>query len=263
MSLSVHIPQFEGPLALLIHLIRQKEMDILDIDIHLITSEYLEYIKKMKQLDLEVAGDFIAMAATLIQIKSKMLLPDSDEDEKQEEGNEGDPRETLVKKLLEYRSFQSAGKKLYDRPLLGRDIYKPFKKNEVPKKENPEIVLQDNALFSLMTHYVKALRQAKKVIHRVRQKTRSIASRILEIRDCFLVNQKIRLRELVGKGKELKEELLITFLSCLELSKMGFISISQAKQYGEIYLVGKRPLEENVISQVEEYSGSHTEKNNR
>ena len=258
MSLSIiHIPQFEGPLALLLHLIRKEEMDILDINVQLITSQYLEYIKKMKQFDLEVAGDFIAMAATLIQIKSKMLLPVSPDQSGQEE-EEMDPRGNLVQCLLEYQRFQEASKKLYSRSLLNRDVFKRNQRETVSdQEEEARIILDENALFSLMTHYMNSIRKMKRAIHRVAKKTRSITSRILEIRDRFIVNQRIRLRELVDWGKkDIKEELLVTFLSCLELGKMGFVSLYQSKVYGDIYLMGKRQIPGDAVTGAENYSGS-------
>ncbi len=255
MSLSIQIPQFEGPLGLLLYLIRKEEMNIFDIDVRLITSQYLEYIKKMKQFDLEVAGDFIAMAATLIQIKSKMLLPVSPE-ESDGEGENEDPRETLVERLLEYQRFQEVSKKLYDRSLLNRDVFKRNQREIFENRQESEIVIDENALFSLMACYVNSIRKMKRAVHRVVKKTRSIASRIFEIRDRFIVNQKITLRELVDRGKDFKEELLVTFLSCLELGKMGFISIYQSKTYGDIYLTGKRQIDGDVVTRVGEYSGN-------
>src|ERR1700742_1402212 len=120
MSIHVHLEQFEGPLGLLLYLIRQEEMDIFDIDIHQITRQYLEYIKTMRHLDLEVAGEFVAMAATLLHIKSRMLLPQHD----MEEGEEvQDPRKELVQKLVEYQKIQELSKQLYERPLLRRDVW--------------------------------------------------------------------------------------------------------------------------------------------
>ena len=254
MSLSIHIPQFEGPLDLLLYLIRKEEMNILDIDVQLITSQYLEYIKKMKQFDLEVAGDFIAMAATLIQIKSKMLLPlppeefDGEEDE--------DPRKDLVECLLEYQRFQEVSKELYNRSLLNRDVFKRNQREIFKNQGESEIILDENALFSLTACYVGILRKMKRAVHRVAKKTRSIASRILEIRDRFVVDRKITLRELIDRGRDFKEELLVTFLSCLELSKMGFISIYQSRAYGDIYLTGKRHIGRDAAAGVEDYNGN-------
>src|SRR6185369_16660831 len=120
MSLQVQLDKFEGPLSLLLYLIKKNELDIYDIPITEITQQYLEYIKIMKELNLEVAGEFVAMAATLIYIKSRMLV--TQYDEHGEEIKE-DPRKELVQKLLEYQKFQKAGKDLYKRPLIGRDIW--------------------------------------------------------------------------------------------------------------------------------------------
>src|SRR5262245_29769059 len=113
MSIRVQLAHFEGPLGLLLYLIRKNEMDIYDIEINLITKQYLDYIKNMKKLDLEVAGDFIAMAATLIQIKSKMLLPQHSETG--EETDVEDPRKGLVQRLLEYQQYQNISKQLNSR----------------------------------------------------------------------------------------------------------------------------------------------------
>ena len=121
MSIRVQLQQFEGPLDLLLYLIRKDEMDIFNINVAQITNQYLEFIKLMKEFDLEVAGEFIAMASTLIQIKSKMLLPNYDENGEVIENI--DPRKELVQKLLEYEKFKEAAKQLYDRPLLNRDLW--------------------------------------------------------------------------------------------------------------------------------------------
>src|SRR5271154_6867759 len=118
--LNIQLDRFEGPLSLLLYLIRKNELDIYDIPINAITQQYLEYIQIMKELNLEVAGEFIAMAATLIFIKSKMLVPQYDAN-----GEEiaDDPRKELVQQLVEYQKYQEAGKELYKRPLVGRDIW--------------------------------------------------------------------------------------------------------------------------------------------
>jgi segregation and condensation protein A len=159
-NLSIQIPQFEGPLALLLYLIRKEEMDIFDIDIYLITTQYLEYIKKMKQFDLEVAGDFIAMAATLLQIKSKMLLPNYNELGEEEEVE--DPRKELVNRLIEYQKFQEISKTLYERPLLGRDVFRRGKSEAIHSDEDGEIILDEGGLFSLIAYVPQQCSQNEK-----------------------------------------------------------------------------------------------------
>lgn len=256
MSMTISLNQFEGPLALLLYLIRKEEMDIMDINIHEITTQYLEYIKLMKELDLEYAGEFVAMAATLIHIKSKMLLPQYDEHGEIIENE--DPRKELVQKLLEYQKYQEAGRSLYDRPLMGRDVWG---RGSREKLEAPEegIELEDNALFSLITMYRRLVKSAQKRIHRVTAKAQSIANRILELKDRLLVGSRVGLTELIDATEERARQLLITFLSTLELGKMGFVGLYQTEPFAEIWIETKRPIENDMISRVEEYDNIHSQ----
>src|SRR5262245_45625515 len=146
MSIHVHLERFEGPLGLLLHLIREQEMDIFNININEITRQYLEYIKNMRRLDLEVAGEFIAMAATLIHIKSRMLLPQYTEDG--EEVVSEDPRKELVQKLLEYKKIKELSGDLYKMPLLGRDVFPRGERADIESLEEGELVLEEKPLFS-------------------------------------------------------------------------------------------------------------------
>lgn len=249
-SLSVQLAHFEGPLALLLYLIRKEEMDIMDIKIHEITAQYLDYIKLMKDLDIEVASEFIAMAATLIHIKSRMLLPqygDNGEVMEQE-----DPRKELVQKLIEYQKYQEASKLLAERPWVGRDI---FLRGVREKLEAPEedIELEENALFSLIAAYRKALAGAKKRIHKVAAKAQSIASRILELKDRLVEGVRLRMVDLLEVTEDKTRGVLITFLSLLELGKMGFVQLAQNEPYSDIWILTKKPIETDVISRVEEY----------
>lgn len=250
MSITVQLPKFEGPLGLLLYLIRKEEMDIMDIKVHEITKQYLDYIKLMKELDLEVAGEFVAMASTLIQIKSRMLLPQYDENGEVIE--QEDPRKELVQKLLEYQKYQEASKLLYDRPLVGRDVWLRGVRESLDQKEE-EIILEENALFSLISTYRKMLRSVKKKIHQVTAKAQSISSRVLEIKDRLIVGNKVTLMELVTATEDRARQALITFLSLLELGKMGFVSLYQTEAYSDIWVDTKKPVETDVLARVEEY----------
>ncbi|QDK37785.1 ScpA family protein [Bdellovibrio sp. NC01] len=250
MSITVQLPKFEGPLGLLLYLIRKEEMDIMDIKIHEITKQYFDYIKLMKELDLEVAGEFVAMASTLIQIKSRMLLPQYDENGEVIETE--DPRKELVQKLLEYQKYQEAAKLLYDRPLVGRDVWLRGTRESLAQMEE-EIVLEENALFSLIGSYRKALRSMKKKFHQVAAKAQSIASRVLDIKDRLIPGKRITMMELVTATEERARQALITFLSLLELGKMGFVSLYQSENYGDIWVDTKKPIETDVLARVEEY----------
>lgn len=250
MSITVQLPKFEGPLGLLLYLIRKEEMDIMDIKIHEITKQYFEYIKLMKELDLEVAGEFISMASTLIQIKSRMLLPQYDENGEAIE--QEDPRKELVQKLLEYQKYQEAAKLLYDRPLVGRDVWLRGTREKLDEKEE-EIILEDNALFSLISSYRRVLRSVKKKVHQVAAKAQSISSRILEFKDRLIVGQRTTMMDLVNATEDRARQALITFLSLLELGKMGFVGLYQTEVYSDIWVETKKPIETDVLSRVEEY----------
>lgn len=250
MSINVQLPKFEGPLGLLLYLIRKEEMDIMDIKIHEITKQYFEYIKLMRELDLEVAGEFVSMASTLIQIKSRMLLPQYNENGEIVETE--DPRKELVQKLLEYQKYQEAAKLLYDRPLVGRDVWLRGTRETLDQKED-EIILEENALFSLISSYRRVLRSVKKKVHQVAAKAQSIASRVMELKDRLVVGQRVTLIELVTATEERARQALITFLSLLELGKMGFVGLYQTEAYGDIWIESKKPIESDVLARVEEY----------
>lgn len=259
MSLRVQLQQFEGPLGLLLYLIRKEEMDIFDINIHQITSQYLEYIRRMKNFDLEVAGDFIAMASTLLQIKSQMLLPQYDE--QGEEVEEEDPRKQLVQKLLEYQRYQKASEQLYSRPLLFRDQWPRGVKETFHSNEEPEIDLEEGGLFSMIALYRKAVRRVRKKTHEVGTKGQSIASRVREIRNLFKVGVRTAMSALLGKKDpgERRQEVLITFLSLLELAKMGFVKLFQAETFQEIHVQANKEIGSEVAETVHEYDAQDAE----
>ncbi|MCB0412079.1 MAG: segregation/condensation protein A [Bdellovibrionales bacterium] len=255
-ALHIQLDRFEGPLGLLLHLIRKEEMDIFDINIHQITHQYLEYIKAMRHLDLETAGDFVAMAATLIHIKSRMLLPSYNEEG--EEIETEDPRKVLVQKLLEYQKYQEAAHKLYDRPLLNRDWWLRGRREDLESVElEGELIVEDNPLFSLISSYREAVKKMKKTVHRVLGELQSIASRILEIKDRLVVGQRVLLNDLVTDIEKGRDQLLVTFLSLLELAKMGFVRLFQAQNYGDLYIEARRSIEEASVSQVENYESAY------
>lgn len=253
MSLNVLLPKFEGPLGLLLYLIRKEEMSIMDINIHEITRQYLDYIKLLKELDLELASDFIFMASTLIQIKSKMLLPQYGEDG--EILDDVDPRKELVQKLLDYQKFQEAAKKLNDRAWLGRNVWgRGMPQDFETSDASSEVILEENGLFQMISAYRKMVRSLKNKVHEVSEKVQSIASRILEIKDRFIIGQRILLSELINTTEDRSRQLLITFLSLLELGKLGFINLYQTEPYAELWIESRRSIDTNVISNVEEYN---------
>ncbi len=263
MSYLVHLRQFEGPLGLLLYLIRKEEMDIFDINVNEITNQYLEYIRMMKELDIELAGDFVAMAATLIHIKSRMLLPQYNEEGEVVE--QEDPRKELVQKLIEYQRYQEAAKKLYDRPLLNRDVYlRGYREdlNSVPGGEQVgDIILEEDGLFSLISSYRRALRKAQKFVHKVRPKVISIAARVMEIKERLIVGSRVLLHDLLNIGPDTQRtQLLVTFLSILELGRMGYVSLFQSEVYGDIHIETIKAVERNVLERVQEFDSGDADK---
>ena len=256
MSIHVQLERFEGPLGLLLRLIREQEMDVFNINIHQITRQYLEYIKTMRRLDLEVAGEFIAMAATLLHIKSRMLLPNYNEDG--EEVKE-DPRKELVQKLLEYKKMRELSADLYKLPLLGRDVFKRGEREEVEALEEGELILEENPLFSLIASYRTAIKNMKKTVHKVATELQSIAERILEMRNFLVVGKRILFRELITDTRPESNQILVTFLSLLELAKIGFVSIFQNEPFADIHVEPKKTIERDVVTRVESYDNANAE----
>lgn len=254
-GVTIHLNQFEGPMGLLLYLIRKEEMDIMNINIFQITGQYLAYIRNMNTLDLENAGDFVAMAATLIHIKSRMLLPDHALSEDEEVAE--DPRKELVQKLLDYQKYKEASQNLYTRTLLNRDVWLKGAKEPMPEGVDDTIWVEDNALFGLITSYRKAMKRAKNAVHKVSARMQSVASRILEIRKYLVPGNWVSFFEILKnenvKPEQMRSSLLITFLSLLELGKLGFVKVFQSDTYGDIHIEAMNAIDGDVISQVEEY----------
>ena len=261
-DVKVSLEHFEGPLALLLYLIRKEEMDIMNINIVQITDQYLAFVKNMKTLDLELAGDFIAMAATLIQIKSRMLMPKELLTEEEEEDLE-ESKQQLLDRLREYKRFQEASKKIYESPLLGRDVWSKGYKEKSFKRPDDVVKVEDNPLYALIVHYKKALKGVKKTVHRVGLRLQSIASRVMEIKVHLVGHKKTSLLELAGLPSDFttdfRSRLLITFLSTLELSKMGFVRLFQSQIYSDIHMNVVGDLDGDVVSQVEDYESLNDE----
>ncbi len=255
MHLHFHLDRFDGPLGLLLYLIRKEEMDIFDINIHEITVQYLNYIKSLKNLDLEMAGEFVAMAATLIHIKSKMLLPNYSDSADEEAGE--DPRKTLVQKLLEYEKFKTAAQQLNGMPLLNRDQWTREEKVDLNTYSEEEIAVSDRPLFSLIQAYRSTIGRVKKTVHKVGEALQSIAQRISEIKGLLRVGVRREFGELVlsdGIAPELRQgRVLITFLSLLELAKMGFVSLFQNDKETPIYVDAKKEIVDELLNGIEDY----------
>jgi segregation and condensation protein A len=233
---SVHLDTFDGPLDLLLHLIRKNELDICDISIAVITRQYLDYIKLMKELNLEVAGDFLVMAATLLQIKSRTLLP-VDEPEAGEV-EEDDPRAELIRRLMEYQQYKEAGMVIGARALLGREVF-------VRTCEDPLLTAAQNvegplevSLFELVDAFRCLLeRIPTEHFHDVAAaETFSIADCINEILSLLQERDTVQFDDLV-RDEFTRERVIVTFLALLELCRLKLIRIFQNGHQGSIWFV--------------------------
>ncbi len=226
----VKIQIFEGPLDLLLHLIRKNEVDIHDIPIAEITGQYLEYIELMEQLNIELAGEFLVMAATLIQIKSRMLLPRLTEVEDGE-----DPRLEIALPLLEYVRFKEAAQRLEERRWLERDVFNRGSSDEIePVYEEP--ALFNLGLFDLIDAFKRVM---DNLSHRrtlaVVEDRLSVRERVAQLMEIFREKEDLLFDELFSEDRS-KAALVVTFLALLEVTRMGFVHIYQETPFGAIRL---------------------------
>ncbi len=234
---SVQLPHFEGPLDLLLHLCQKHELNILEIPIGFVTEKYLEFLAVMQLMNLDLAAEYLVMAATLAHIKSKMLLPappPGQEDETDPE-EEIDPREALIRRLLEYQKYKDAGEKLAARGVAGRDVFL----RGAPLEEATSTGLAPLAevpLFSLVEAFQRVLDRSKvKLTHDVVADRVSLSDRILELTDLLRTRKRLQFDQLFGDAST-KFDLVITFLALLEMTKLRMTRLFQSEALGPLYV---------------------------
>lgn len=228
----VRTEAFEGPLDLLLHLIKKNELDIYNIPIAEISRQYLDYLDVMRELNLDVAGEFLVMASTLIQIKSQMLLPQISDPDDEEQGQ--DPRAELVRRLLEYERYREASALLVAREVLDRDVFaRNFASEELeafPSEEELPVI----EMFELVDAFRRILAKApKESFHEVGSENISIADRISDILDFLQGKESVDFEELFV-GSNTREFIIASFLAVLELCRLKMIRLSQFENYGRI-----------------------------
>ncbi len=225
----VKLPVFEGPLDLLLHLVRKNKLDIFDLPMALITEQYLAYLEMMKALDLDIAGEYLLMAATLIYIKSRLLLP-REEPEANGWQEPEDPRREIVEPLLELAKFQEAAKSLAARPILGADVFSP--PGEEPEGEEEISV----SLFELLAALKEVLGRKPPTPLEVKRARVMVAEKMEEI--LFLLGQKAKLwlSELLARAQR-REEAIAYFLALLELAFRGEVRLLQNAPWEEIEIL--------------------------
>lgn len=231
----IKLEQFEGPLDLLLFFIKRDELNIYDIPISKITKEFLEYVNLIKMLDLEVAGDFILMASTLMHIKVRMLLPR----EVDEKGEEIDPRAELIQALLEYKRYKEMSDDLSFMESGQRKIsYRGNYTKDV--KESPpefEVLLKNVTVFDLAKAFKKAIENLKpEVFHEIKKINITIDEQITFIMNSLEENPELHFLSLVNEMRE-KIRIVITFVALLELTKMGMIGLKESSDFNDFVII--------------------------
>lgn len=226
----VKLDSFTGPLDLLLHLIKKNEINIYDIPIALITRQYLEYISFLKDLNLSFAGEFLVMATTLIQIKSRLLLPKEEDSSPLEEE---DPRSELVRLLVEYQQFKDAAGRLFDQERMWRDFYQrePL---EGAKPAVQDVLLEDVGLFDLLDVLQDVLRRTEsQAIFEITPETITVQDRINAILERLEMDSNMTFSAFFD-GAVSKSMIIVTFMAVLELVRMRLVRIYQADLFGPI-----------------------------
>jgi len=246
MSLEVKLQVFEGPLDLLLHLIEKNKVDIYDIPIVDITEQYLDYIRQMQREDMNIMSEFLVMAATLIDIKCRMLLPK----EVNEDGEEEDPRAELVEKLLEYKMYKYMSYELKDRQLDAEKVW--FKTKTMPKEVveytppvDYEQLIGEVNLSGLREIFESVIKRQENKIDPIRSTFGKIEkdevdmdAKMIYVQDYVLMQKKCSFRNLLERQHS-KAEVIVTFLVILELMKVGKILIEQEDAFDDIYITSR------------------------
>ncbi|OGX46556.1 MAG: hypothetical protein A3G38_03285 [Omnitrophica WOR_2 bacterium RIFCSPLOWO2_12_FULL_51_8] len=231
MSYKIKLEIFEGPLDLLLYLVKKDHLNIYDIPIAKVTEQYLQYLNLMQLLDLNIAGEFLVMAATLMQIKSKLLLPAQEEAEVEAQE---DPRAELVRRLLEYEKFKEIAENLRQRENGQREVFKRPKTEIGRELEAGGEVYFEASIFDLINAFSQALKDVpREVFYEVIKDEFSIEQKSHEILHLLLVNPAVQLSSLFVKAKN-KIEIVVTFLAILELIKLKEIVARQGGLFQEI-----------------------------
>ncbi|MFO7569434.1 MAG: segregation/condensation protein A [Smithellaceae bacterium] len=231
---AIKLDMFEGPLDLLLHLIKKNEIDIYNIPVALITQQYLDYLNIIKSLNLDLAGEYLVMASTLIHIKSRMLLPVPEEPS--EEENEEDPRAELVRQLLEYQAFKEAAAELQKRPILERDVFKrsaPLPETaRKPGDSDDELI--EVSIFELIDAFHRLVtRIDHKELLEIDLEKMSLSDIINDVMDRLTRERNLTFEELLGERKD-RRRVIYVFLAILELVKLKMVKAYQTSAFGVI-----------------------------
>ena len=231
MTYKLRLGNFEGPLDLLLHLIKKSEVDIHDIPISSVTDQYIEYLEMMRELDLDIASEFLVMAATLMEIKSRMLLPVEPVDEESEE----DPRFELIEQILEYKKYKEYAGHLEQKAAEEMHYFQRKYKEDIDVETGEPLI--EAGLFELLQAFKQVLEYAKEEsFSEITLEEVSVEEQMDHLRNRLRENGNMLLDEVFDKGNKTKMVLIATFLALLELIRLREVAAQQTKRLGEIRL---------------------------
>lgn len=236
MYYEINIPEFEGPLDLLLHLIRQSNININEISIDDITKQYLEYINKMEEMNLNIASEYLVMAAELLQIKSASLLPKTESEEEEEE----DPKERLINKLLEYEQYKNITNTFKDLESLRKEVYTREPNNLLDYKEYEKDIdygVDLNDLLEAFSKFIEQKELDKPLNTKITNKEYSVAKRSFEIKNLLRIKKKIDFKDLFEVFT--KDYVVVTFLSILSMTRKQEIELEQEDNFKNIIIKEK------------------------
>ncbi len=232
MAVHVQLKIYEGPLDLLLHLIRKNEISIVDVPIASITEQYLAALELMQGLNLDLSGEYLVMAATLLHIKSRTLLPPEEEEGDDDDDDGLDSREALVRRLLEYERFKNAARELEDREILNRDVF-ARQGRSAPVRE---VGFEQLSVFDLVSALQQVLeRFPGPSVHTVVQETASVRERMTHILDTLHARPSVRFHELFDTARS-RMDVVVTFLALLELIRIRAVHAVQEERLGPIVM---------------------------
>lgn len=234
---NVNLPQFEGSLDLLLHLISSNKMDIYDIPIALITKQYLQYMDIMKELDLNIASDFIVMASRLIYIKSCLLLP-PDEDEQGNQKQDDDPRMPLVEQLLTYQAYKEASARFKEMEEVRQKVFPRHVIDDTYDLPDEGLSLSEVSIFDLMDALKNILKNVTAEPFEIAREPLTVKDRIESIAEKIEGESTLYFRDLFS-GQDTRVKIIVTFLALLEILKMGIAKAFQDSEFGDIWIIGR------------------------
>ncbi len=257
----VHIDQFDGPLALLLYLVQKEEMDIQNLDLTQITGQYLSYINKMKELNFDVAGEYLYLASILIFLKSEKSV---DSDEKQrlldaENELNIESREQLIAKLLELEKYQRISQGLWSLPKQGHEI---FSRPKLDKKQHFEVLFKEMDMSQLTNLMLDMMKRQKRKVQVISKERLSIKKKLVSLKELLLKGKKYLFKDLIPEKAESKiQEIVMTFISLLELARLRKIEVFQAEDSKEIYIDVVKSMEDFDVNQADGFDAEDAQYN--